>query len=94
MKYARGAMLKIVRSASSTEVTYALSGRIDQEHLEELQKAFDAEQMAITLDMREVTRVDRDTIATLARWNSKGIEFRNCPTYLRNWIAKAQDPKN
>ncbi len=83
-------MLKIVRSANSDCVLFALSGRIDAEHAEELQTAFDGEDLPIILDLREVKRVDREVVATLARWNADGITLQDCPAYVREWIAKAQ----
>ena len=81
-------MLKILRSATSAIVLFSLSGRIDQEHIAELQAAFDAETLPIKLDLREVRRVDRDVVPTLARWCATGIELLNCPAYLRDWISK------
>jgi ABC-type transporter Mla MlaB component len=86
-------MLKIVRSANSEAVVYFLSGRIDGEHIAELQSAFAAEKVAIKLDLEEVTRVDREGVPTLARWQASGIEFVNCPAYLRNWISRARTRK-
>jgi hypothetical protein len=46
------------------------------------------------LDLLEVSRVDRDAVPILARWNSEGIQFLNCPAYLRDWIAKAGNQKD
>jgi hypothetical protein len=89
-------MLKIVRSVNSEAVVYFLSGRIDEEHLAELQAALDAETLPIKLDLKEVTRADREVVPTLARWQAAGIEFSNCPAYLRNWISqtKKASPKS
>lgn len=84
-------MLKIVRSENSDRVVFFLSGRIDQEHVVLLQGSFEAETLPIHLDMREVTRVDRQVVMTLARWSAEGIALVNCPAYLRNWIRKARD---
>ncbi len=86
-------MLKIVRSANSEAVVYFLSGRIDEDHIVELQAAFDAESGPIKLDLREVTRVDRECVPTLARWQVSGIEFVNCPAYLRDWIGRVRTGK-
>ena len=86
-------MLKIVRSANSEAVVYFLSGRIDQEHIVELQAAFDAETEPIKLDLQEVTRIDRECVPTLARWQASGIAFVNCPAYLRNWISRVRTGK-
>ena len=84
-------MLKILRSVNSANVLYSLSGRIDREHIAELQAAFDAETLPIKLDLREVRRVDREVVPTIARWSASRIELLNCPAYLRNWIGKTRN---
>jgi hypothetical protein len=87
-------MLKIVRSENLDYILFTLSGHIDGEHAAELQLAFDGEALPIVLDLRDVKRVDRDVVADLARWNTDGIKFENCPAYLREWIARTQmDPR-
>ena len=83
-------MLKIVRSANPDFVLFTLSGHIDAEHVAELQTAFDGETLPIVLDLLEVKRVDREVVVDLARWNTDGIKFENCPAYLREWIARTQ----
>jgi ABC-type transporter Mla MlaB component len=83
-------MLKIVRSENHDAVVFVLSGRIDQEHIAQLQSALEAETLAVRLDMREVTRVDREVVVTLARWSANGILLVNCPNYLRSWIRRAR----
>jgi hypothetical protein len=87
-------MLKIVRSANPVSVMFSLSGHIDLEHIDPLQTTMEVETLRIELDLQEVSRVDREVVPTLARWNSEGIQFLNCPAYLRDWIAKAGDQKD
>ncbi len=87
-------MLKIIRSANPDFVLFALIGHIDAEHVAELQVTFDGETLPTVLDLREVKRVDREVVVDLARWNTDGIRFDNCPAYLREWIARTQkDPR-
>jgi len=82
------------KSANPDLVLFTLSGHIDGEHAAELQVAFDGETLPIVLDLREVKRVDREVVVDLARWNTDGIKFENCPAYLREWIARTQeDPR-
>jgi hypothetical protein len=86
-------MFKIVRAENPDAVVFFLSGRIDLEHIAQLQAAFEGETLAVHLDMREVIRVDREVVMTLARWGAEGIVFVNCPTYLSSWIRRARDQK-
>jgi hypothetical protein len=87
-------MLKIVRSANPDFVLFTLSGHIDAEHAAELQATFAGEHLPIILDLRDVRRIDRDVVEDLARWDTQGIKFENCPAYLRDWIVRTQkDPR-
>jgi ABC-type transporter Mla MlaB component len=87
-------MLKIQRSMNANNVRFALSGRIDHEHLAELQRLVDedAQRGTITLDLREVRLVDREAVEFLARSEANGVRLRNCPAYLREWIASGKLP--
>lgn len=81
-------MLKIDRLAKPDCVVFALSGRIDLEHVAELQAALDVEHLPVVLDMQNVKLVDRDAVRALARWASEGVTLEECPAYVREWIAK------
>jgi hypothetical protein len=81
-------MLKILRTIDGTVVVFLLSGRIEAEYLAELQALVDAEEQ-VALDLKEVTLVDRDTIHFLARCEADGVDVRNCPSYVRQWIETA-----
>ena len=84
-------MLKIQRSVNASKVRFALSGRIEREHLEELRRMIDEDAQgggAITLDLRDVQLVDGETVEFLARSEANGVRLRNCPLYLREWIAR------
>jgi ABC-type transporter Mla MlaB component len=86
-------MLKIQRSVKANKVRFALSGRIEREHLGELQRLIDEDARsggAITLDLREVRLVDREAVEFLARSEANGVRLRNRPPYLREWIASGK----
>lgn len=81
-------MLRIRRSEVAGFAVLALSGRIGEQDVAELQKLLDAEpQMAgITLDLEEVRLVDRQVVRFLAACETQGIRLKNCPPYVREWI--------
>jgi hypothetical protein len=83
------AMLKIVRSANG-KVVFILSGRIAAEDVAELQRLFASESKDhhLALDLKDVTLVDPDAVKSLSRWEDEGIEFQNCPPYVREWIER------
>jgi hypothetical protein len=86
----RSHMLKILRTVDGSSVVFVLSGRIEAEHLGELQRLLDAEEHDTALDLNEVTLVDRDTIQFLARCEADRVQLRNCPAYVRKWLQRAK----
>ena len=82
-------MLKIQRSMDGKSVRCARSGRIEGQHVAELQRLIEEEasRHPITLDLEGVRLVDRDAVAFLARCEAIGIRLENCPAYVREWIA-------
>jgi hypothetical protein len=80
-------MLRIQRSANG-KVIFTLSGRIEAEHLEELQRVCSLETVdrLLVLDLKDVTLVDRDAVKYLARCEASGVQLENCPAYIREWI--------
>lgn len=80
--------LRIEKSESKGQVVFALSGRIDKEHVEELQELFKVEngRRPMVLDLKEVTLVNREAVAFLALCKTKGIGLKDCPGYIREWI--------
>ena len=82
-------MLRIQRSANG-KVVFTLSGRIEAEHVEELQRVFALETVdrLLVLDLKDVTLVDRDAVKYLARREANGVELQNCPPYIREWIER------
>jgi hypothetical protein len=82
-------MLKIQRSANG-EIVFKLIGRMDTEHVNELQKLFKTEShdRPILLDLTDLTLVDGDAVRFLGRCETGGIKLRNCPAYIREWITR------
>jgi hypothetical protein len=82
-------MLKIQRFANR-EVEFRLSGRIEPEDVDELSRLFGLEASGrdLALDLADVTLVDRLAVSFLASCENDGIELRNCPVYVREWLEK------
>jgi anti-anti-sigma regulatory factor len=86
-------MLKIRRSEDNGRAMFALSGRIEGDHLSELRELLEAEAepREMTLDLTEVQLVDREAIRFLAACKARGIELKECPSYIRRWIEQGSD---
>jgi hypothetical protein len=76
-------------------VIFALSGRIESEYTVELQRLIDEEKDLhnIVLDLKEVKRVDRDSVQFLMRCENDGIKLENCPAYIREWSLRERGKK-
>jgi anti-anti-sigma regulatory factor len=80
-------MLKITRTANG-EVVFILSGRMDAENVGELETMLNAEAVSarIVLNLKDLRLVDQDVVSFLRRCETGGIQLRNCPAYIREWL--------
>jgi hypothetical protein len=85
-------MLKIERSAD-TDVVFAVSGRLEPDHVEELSTLLSAEKTnrTLVLDLKDLLLADREAVRFLRACEDQGILLRNCPPYIRAWIAQEED---
>ena len=82
-------MLRIHRKANG-EVVFTLSGRIDKEHIAELETLIAAEgqNRRIILDVKDMTLTGQDGINFLAQCEAADIALVNCDPYVREWITR------
>ena len=87
-------MLRIRRSFDG-EVVLSLSGRIDKEHVAELNALIQVEGTGskISIHLQDVTLAGEDGISFLAGCESEGITLVNCPRYIREWITREQSQR-
>jgi anti-anti-sigma regulatory factor len=69
-------------------VVLRVSGRIHVENVATLREVIEQEKGRLALDLTEIILVDREAVRLLALTEANGIELRNCPPYIREWIAK------
>ena len=81
-------MLKIQRTANGY-VVFAVSGRLEADSLCELSAllALESATRAVTLELKDLVLVDRAAVDFLRTCAQRGIELRNCPQYIRIWMA-------
>ena len=86
-------MLKVQRSANG-DVVLTVSGRLEADTVSELSALIAAEPAGRTLvlDLKDVVLVDRDIVRFLRACEDDGITLRNCPPYIRSWIAREEEP--
>lgn len=80
-------MLKITRTANG-EVVFSLSGRMEAGNLSELETLLSAESGApsVVLNLKDLRLVDQEVVSFLRRCEKAGIQLRNCPAYIREWL--------
>jgi hypothetical protein len=87
-------VLKIQRSANRATLI-ALSGRMETEHMVELEKLLEAEPPGrrIVLDLKHLTLAGQTEVDFFARWEEHGVTLANCAPYIREWITKQRNGK-
>ena len=85
-------MLRIHRKANG-DVVFTLSGRIDKEHIAELEAVIGKEQKDrhIILDLKDMTLTGQDGINFLALCEAAGVALVNCDPYVREWITRQKN---
>ena len=82
-------MLKIQRTANG-DVVFTVSGRLEAYNISELSTLLAAEQGGRTrvLDLKDLVLVDSDAVRFLRTCEADSIVLRNCPPYIRAWMAR------
>lgn len=85
-------MLKVQRSGNG-EVVFTVSGRLEPDTVSELSAMLDVEPAgkSLVLDLKDVVLVDRDAVRFLGARERDGTTLRNCPPYIREWIAREEE---
>ena len=90
----KSSVFRIHRSENG-EVVFTISGRIDAEHIAELETLIAAEGKGrrIILDLKDMTLTGQDGIDFLTRCEASDIALVNCDPYVREWITRQQSGK-
>ena len=68
-------------------VLMSISGRLTAQDAETL-RTFVVREPGVAFDLRDLLFVDRAAIGLLAVIEASGAELRNCPLYIREWVAQ------
>src|SRR5262249_34161432 len=63
-----------------------VSGRMAGDAVNVLRAAIEREHSSLAVDLEEVNLVDGGVVSLLAVSETDGIELRNCPAYIREWV--------
>ena len=71
-----------------------VSGRIAEQDVDILRALLEQERGIVAIDLKDVHIVDREAIRLLAMREENGLELRNSPAYIREWVTReAEDRK-
>jgi hypothetical protein len=79
-------ILRIVEESGDKQIVLRLIGRIESEHLHDLEAHIANQTRTIVLDLSEIKLVNEAAVRFLRVSEDQGIELRNCPSYVREWI--------
>jgi len=83
--------LKIETYSDGSGTKIRLIGRMQAEHLAELEKQIRKSGSKIVIDLSEVNLVDVQVVRFLGACEAQGITLLNCSPYIRDWIGKERD---
>jgi hypothetical protein len=90
-------MWKMQELSNGECLVLGISGRIEGEELFELQRALvslETGQRPVELDLCDLKLVDQEVVTFLACLEASGIELRNCPPYIREWVQREKVKSN
>lgn len=80
--------LRIEKKSVGRKVIVRLSGRIRSQELPELKKLLGGVTGGIVIEMKDVILVDVEAVRFLGLCKNVGLELRDCPTYIDEWMAR------
>ena len=83
--------LKIERYSEGSSTTIRLIGRMQAEHLAELETQIRESGSEIVIDLEQVDLVDVQVVRFLGACEAQGITLINCSPYIRDWIGKERE---
>ena len=83
--------LKIERYSEGSSTTIRLIGRMQAEHLAELETQIRESGSEIVIDLEQVDLVDVQVVRFLGVCETQGITLLNCSPYILDWISRERD---
>ena len=81
-------VLKIEKGLEGRVLVLRLSGRLQSEHVEQVESEMKGSSYKVALDLKNLKLVDLESVRFLGVCEANGTELRNCSTYIRDWILR------
>ena len=84
--------LKIDTSVLPGCTVLILSGRMEASHIAQLKELIELQRpgQRTVMDLKDVKLADRDAVRFLGACEDAGVSLRNCPAFIREWIAREE----
>jgi hypothetical protein len=69
-------------------IVLSISGRITGQDVDMLRNVLQQEAGPLAIDLENVSLVDGEGVQLLALSEDNGAELKNCPAYIREWVAR------
>ena len=79
-------VLRIEEVPGDSGTTFTLIGRITSPDVQDLKARLAEARNPVALDLEDVRLVDLDAVRFLAAAERRGVELRQLPQYVREWI--------
>jgi len=80
--------LKIEVDQDRSFTTIRLIGRVEGEHIPELERVMSGRASAVALDLEQVSLVDAQVVQFLAGCAARDVQLLHCPPYITEWIEQ------
>ncbi len=86
----------MIRRAGNGEVVFTVSGQMDRGNVAELQSIISSEATGrrIVLDLKDLILADQVVVSFLVRCEADGIQLKNCPAYIREWVLRERKTRS
>ena len=81
-------MLRIEKDSGGCVTKLRLSGRIQSDQIASIRSEMDRDCASKILDLSEVMLVDLGVVRFLIACEDEGVELRQCPAYVREWMLR------
>ena len=82
------------RVIGKDHVMLCVSGRIAEQDVDTLRAFLEQERGVVAIDLKDVHIVDREAIKLLAMLEVNGLELRNSPAYIPEWVTRETGDRN
>jgi hypothetical protein len=83
---------RIDRVSTEQGLLLCISGWLTAEDLEIVRTELDGRHV-VAVALAEVELVDREAVKLLAQAEANGIQLKNCPAYIREWITRERESR-